>query len=131
MPNDNESFPQRGPRIVRGPVDSMSIYEVTETELDQLAQGRPISLYLNFSLSFLMIAISFLTTLLTVSIESSRIYIVFVVLTVMGFSGGIVLMIIWLTTKTRTIDLIAKIKARVPTETVDDEPASDEAYPRK
>lgn len=102
------------PRIVRGQVDSLSILEITDYELEILEQGSPNSLYLNFGVFFLSTATSFLTTLLTVSIESMKLFTVFLSLTICGFSAGLVLLVLWYRSKSNVKNLIKKIKARVP-----------------
>ena len=108
----NEGFVP--PKIVRGQVDSLSLFEITDYELELLEQGAPNAIYLNFAIFFISIAVSFLTALLTVEIKSQNIFTVFVVLTVVGFSVGGVLIILWFKTRTRISILVSKIKARVP-----------------
>lgn len=110
MPINQENSPTQ-PRIVRGYFDSLSLYEITDYELEQLSQGAPSSTYLNFSIFFLSVAIAFLTTLLTVNI-TDRIFTVFVLITIVGFSFGVVLLILWFRTRTRISKLVEKIKAR-------------------
>jgi hypothetical protein len=112
-PSENEGAVQ--PRIVRGPVDSLSLYEITDYELDLLEQGSPNSIFLNFGVFFTSIAISFLVTLLTVKIESTKVFILFVVFAVVGFAGGGVLLVLWYRTRSRISGLMRKIRARVPT----------------
>lgn len=102
-------------RIVRGPVDSLSLYEITDYELELLEQGSPSSTYFNFAIFFISIGVSFLTTLLTVEIASIYIFSVFTILTVIGICAALVLFQLWRSTKSRTKDLCKKIRARVPT----------------
>lgn len=102
-------------RIVRGPVDSLSLYEITDYELELLEQGSPSSTYFNFAIFFVSIGISFLTTLLTVDIVSIYIFSIFTILTVFGICAALVLFQLWRSTKSRTKDLCKKIRARVPT----------------
>src|SRR5260221_4084759 len=66
----------------------LTIYEVEESELEILAQGSPDSLYLNFSIFLLSIATAFFVALLTAGLET-RVFIVFVVITTLGFLLGI------------------------------------------
>ena len=108
----NEGFVQ--PRIIRGQVDSLSLFEITDYELEILEQGTPNSIHLNFAVLFISIAVSFLITLLTVKIDSTRVFIVFTLLTIVGFSVGIILFILWYRTKATSVDVIKKIKARAP-----------------
>lgn len=110
--SQNEGFVQ--PRIIRGQVDSLSLFEITDYELEMLEQGAPNSMHLNFAVFFISIAVSFLITLLTVEIGSIRVFTIFTLLTIVGFSVGIVLLILWYRTRAKSVDVIKKIKARVP-----------------
>jgi hypothetical protein len=122
--NQNEDF--IAPRIVRGKVDSLSLFEITDYELELLEQGSPNAIYLNFAIFFVSIAISFLTALLTVEIKSQNIFTIFVVLTIVGFSIGGILIILWIKTRTKLSTLVSKIKARVPMATATDLPVTPE-----
>lgn len=102
-------------RIIRGTVDSLSLYEITDYELDLLEQGSPSSTHFNFAIFFISIGLSFLTTLLTVEIESIRLFSVFTVLAVIGIAAGLVLFELWRRTRSKTRDLCDRIRARVPT----------------
>ncbi len=112
MTAQNDGFVQ--PRIVRGQVDSLSLFEITDYELELLEQGSPNTIYLNFAVFFISIACSFFVTLLTVTITSQSIFTIFVVLTVVGFSVGGVLLLLWFRTRSKMSVLVRKIKARVP-----------------
>ncbi len=102
-------------RIVRGPLDSLSLYEITDYELELLEEGSPSSTFLNFAIFFFSIGASFCTTLFTVPIASIYVFTVFVILTVVGVFASIVLFVLWRRTRSRTKDLCKKIRARVPT----------------
>ncbi|MGV3627908.1 MAG: hypothetical protein ACO1PN_09520 [Betaproteobacteria bacterium] len=116
-------------RIVRGPVDSLSLYEITDYELELLEEGSPSSTFLNFAIFFVSIGASFLTTLLTVDISSIYIFSVFVILTITGFAASLVLFQLWRKTRSKTKDLCKKIRARVPiapiSEPIDTPPPPD------
>lgn len=102
-------------RIIRGPLDSISLYEITDYELDILEEGSPSSTFLNFAIGFASVAVSFLVTLLTAKIESIYLFTVFVVISVVGFVAALVLFVLWRKRRSRIKDLVKKIKARVPT----------------
>jgi hypothetical protein len=102
-------------RILRGAVDSVSLYEITDYELELLEEGSPSSTYLNFAILFSSVAASFFTTLVTVTIESLYVFSVFVIVTGIGACASIVLFVLWKRTRARTKDLCKKIRARVPT----------------
>lgn len=106
---------QTGPKIKRGRYDSLVLYEVSEAELDIIERGSPNSTYLNFAIFLLSIGLSFLATLLTFNFgpESSKKFTVFVVITVVGLLGGLVLLIIWYRAKNQFDTVIKKIKERI------------------
>jgi hypothetical protein len=100
-------------KIIRGRVDSMSLYEITENELNILENGPPSSIYLNFAIFLLSIAISFLVSLLTTTITSERTFLVFVVITVASFISGFILLGVWFRNHRLISDIIARIKNRI------------------
>ena len=101
-------------RIVRGPVDSLSLFEITDYELEVLEEGAPSSTFLNFAILFASVGLSFLTTLLTVTIASIQVFTIFVVLTVGGLGASCVLFVLWRRTRSRTTDLCKKIRGPAP-----------------
>lgn len=105
-----------GPEIRRGRFDRLTIYEVTETELELLEMGAPNSIYLNFAIGLLSLASSFLICLLTTTIESMKTFTVFVVLAVVGTISGIVLLVLWYWTSKSIADIAATIRNRLPPE---------------
>jgi hypothetical protein len=107
-------------RVIRGALDSLSLYEITDYELELLEAGSPSSTYLNFAIFFFSIGASFLTTLMTVNVGSMYVYSTFVVLTVVGLAASVVLFVLWRRTRSRIKDLCLKIRARVPTVPVGD-----------
>ena len=50
---------EKAVQIKRGRVDSLSLYEITDNELDILTAGSPSSLYLNFAIFLLSRAFLF------------------------------------------------------------------------
>lgn len=102
-----------GVEIRRGRVDSLSIFEITEAELDTLAKGSPGSIYLNFGIFLLSVGASFLATLLTVEIASLFKFAVFVVLATVGLVGGAFLLLLWRRLRHEVEDVVRKIRDRV------------------
>lgn len=98
--------------IKRGRVDSITVYDVTDYELDQLENGSPASLFLNFAILLLTTGVSFLIALLTTTIESDRIFYIFFIITLVSFISGIILFILWIKGRKSIKDLIEKIKNR-------------------
>lgn len=110
---------EAGVRIRRAKVDSLCIYEVTEEELDELEKGSPDSLYLLFSIFFLTEATTFLIVLLTVQIAStSKSFVIFGLLTIVGFALGIVLLVLWLRGYLSSTSVVKKIRHRLEDEII-------------
>ena len=116
MTSQAEQTGDKSFRIRRGKVDSLSLYEITDHELDILERGSPASLYLNFGIFLLSLSASFLIALLTTTVESQRTFTVFVVVTVIGGLAGVVLMSLWWRTRQSASTVIAQIRSRIPDE---------------
>lgn len=111
--NPNQSD-EKGPKIRRGKVDSLTIYEVTESELEVVERGSPSSTYLNIGIALVTLALSFLTTLLTVDLkEKQQLYTLFTLLTIVGLIVGFILLILWWRTKNDVDDVLKDIRSRV------------------
>lgn len=115
MPNGTQGEVQ--PRIRRGRVDALFLYEVTDYELLVLEEGSPGATYLNFAIFFLSVALSFLAALLVATALPQLAFVIFVVIVVVGFSLGGVLLVLWYRTRTRISRVIQKIKERCLPET--------------
>ncbi|HEX4054117.1 MAG TPA: hypothetical protein VHX86_07620 [Tepidisphaeraceae bacterium] len=113
-PIDATNSGEKSPRIQRGRIDSLSVYEVTDYELGILEHGSPSSTYLNFALPLISQAIALLIVLITQKIDSQKVFTILVVLTVVGFVVGSLLMVIWWRTRTSVKGVIAKIRSRIP-----------------
>ena len=105
---------EKQPRIRRGRVDSLTLFEITDYELDVLSRGSPSSIFINFAIFFLSTAISFLIALLTVTITSDRVFQVFVIIVVLGFISGGVLFCLWLRNRKAMSAIIKRIRQRIP-----------------
>ena len=77
------------PEIRRGRVPSLEIYEITKDELGTLEQGTPCGLFLNLAIFFWSTAASFFTSVVTGNIQSTKVFMVFVVVIVVGIAAGI------------------------------------------
>ncbi len=75
---EQEHSGEKSPRILRGRVNSFALYEITDDELGILEAEYPSSLYLNFSIFCLSVAVSFLIALLTATV-SDRVFTIFTV----------------------------------------------------
>ncbi len=114
-------------RVRRGPIDSITVYEVTEQELDDLERGGDGGTYLNFALSLISIALSFLIALTTTTIASDRKYTTFVIVSVGSTLGALVFLVLWWRNRKSVKEVIAEIRDRAPPEEVDDTDKDAEA----
>lgn len=101
-------------KIVRGAVDSLSLYEITDFELEGLERGSPTSSLFNFAIFGGSVGLSFSATLLTVEISSIKIFLLFLVIAIVGLLSSGVLFVLWRRFGSSTKDLCKKIRARVP-----------------
>ena len=100
--------------VRRGKFDSLSLYEVTESELQDLERGGPASLLLNFAIFLLSVAISFSVSLFSTKIDSLKTFCVFVIVTVLGYISGVILMLVWNQSRLSTKSIVTRIKDRMP-----------------
>lgn len=107
-------------KIIRGSLNSLSLFEITDYELEIFEQGSPSSTYFNFAIFFFSVGASFLATLLTVKIDSIYVFSIFVIISVIGICASLVLFQLWRKTKSTTKELCKKIRARAPTPIVTD-----------
>jgi hypothetical protein len=111
---------EKPPEIIRGRVSSFAVYEVTDSELATLEKGAPGSLYLTFATNLVSIAVCFLVALLSPlpagSAAVTKTWIVFCVITVVGFCVGLFLLILWVANYRRTSSITKAIRARLPSE---------------
>lgn len=113
MSNDSLN-PEDHISVIRGKVDSLSVYEVTSYELQILERGSPQSIYLDISISLFSIAMSFFVSLVTTEITDNKIFIIFVFITIVSFFLGIILIILWAKNKKSGSEVINQIKKRIP-----------------
>jgi hypothetical protein len=106
------------PAIRRGRIEQLTIYEVSESELETLERGSPIALYLNFSVFLLSVSASFLIALFTTTISSERTFTVFVVVTTLFLALGVLLLGLWFRSRVSIREVARRIRARVPPEGV-------------
>jgi hypothetical protein len=102
------------PVIYVAPLGELQVYPIYGHELDEFAQGSPVSLCLNFALALLASGVSFFATLLATDIPSSRTFNVFVILTVLFLLAGTVLLAIWWKLHRSTRSLAQRIRNRMP-----------------
>lgn len=102
------------PAIHRVPLDKLTIYEITEAELEALERGSPESLFLNLAIAVLSVAISFSAALATTRIESIWTFCVFVILCVVGYLAGVTFGLLWLQSRKSLKSVARAIRNRNP-----------------
>ena len=114
--SQSENSNEKTLKIRRGKVDSLSLYEITEQELNTLEKGAPAGLFLNYGIALLSLSCSFLIALLTTNIDSERTFVVFAIIVIAGFIGSIILMCLWYRNRQSISELVKEIKSRIPDE---------------
>ena len=84
------------PEIRRARIDKLTIYEISDAELETLEKGFPTSVLLNFAIFLTSVTVTFTVTLLTVPIAAGKLFNCFVLFVIVGYIGGIILLILWL-----------------------------------
>ena len=115
---DQPSTPQPAflPEIRRGRFDRLTIYEISDSELEILERGSPGSTYLNFAIFLLSSALSFTATLLATTIASDRTYTSFMVIAVVGYVIGTLLLFMWWKDHRSVSKVADTIRRRLPPE---------------
>lgn len=95
------------------PLADINVYLVSEERLDQLAEGSPASLLLNFGLTLGGIFLSFLSSLLAATL-SDRAFIVFVTVCVVSGVSSLILLAAWWRSHRQVGNLLKQIKDQMP-----------------
>ena len=102
------------PEIRRARMQTLTIYEVSESELELLEHGAPDSIFLSISLLLFSCAMTSLVTLITCDFSSSVAANGFLVATIVGFVVGLVLFVLWCRTRKASSKIIEGIRNRLP-----------------
>ncbi len=102
------------PEIRRARMQTLTIYEVSESELETLERGAPDSIFLNISLFLFSCAMTSLVALLTCKFTSSVTNNGFLLAAIIGFSIGSVLFVLWCRNRKTSASVIAGIRDRLP-----------------
>jgi uncharacterized membrane protein len=92
MIDDKPQKPKEIVRYVR--LENLTVYEISEDELNNLEHGSPAPLLLSIALFLLGVAITAMITLLSVDMQSTKIFCTFMIFMIVGYVVGIVLLII-------------------------------------
>lgn len=101
------------PEIRRVRIGTLTIFEISESELETLGRGSPDSVYLTFGVFLLSVAISLSVVLATTTITSNRGFQVFVIATIIGYLGGLILLTVWWHNHRSTKAIIHAIRSRL------------------
>ena len=113
MSQDDANTGQNELTIFRGKVDSLTLYEITDHELNVLEKGSPNSIYLNFSIFLLSVGLSFLVALLSADIPSERTYVTFLIFCLVGVFLGAFLLVLWCRMKSEVTSVVSRIRERI------------------
>jgi uncharacterized membrane protein YdbT with pleckstrin-like domain len=113
---DNEQEPTFLPEIRRARYERLTIFEVSESELEMIEKGLPDSILLNIAIALLSSALSLTATVTTATISSISAYVVFVVFIVVAYVVGLVLLILWLRSRKSVGHCVGTIRSRLPPE---------------
>lgn len=102
------------PAIRRARLDQVTIYEITESELEALERGSPDSLFLNFAVALLSMAISLSVTFATTEIKSIQILCVLTILCAIGYVLGLLFLLLWWRNYRSMGALATTIRKRLP-----------------
>src|SRR5258705_5889339 len=116
MTNQQNANSEFLPEIRRARINQLTVYDVTDTELEILERGTPDSLYLNFSIFLLSSSLSFTVSLFTATVTNANIFTVIVVFTVVGYLGSIFLLLLWKKSHTSVTKCVESIRKRLPPE---------------
>jgi hypothetical protein len=103
---------ERPINIIRGAVDSLTLYEVMEDELNNLENGSTSSTYLNLAIALLTLCLSFFASIFTVDFKNNITFIVFLVIALVSLFAGVGYIITWYKTRKSYTSIITKIRAR-------------------
>lgn len=108
-----EKTPNELPQILKGPVTTFTLYEVTDDELLTLENG-PADTYFNFAFGFFSMAVSFLIAILA-GVSNIVIYTTFLVFTMLPLIAGIGFSIAGFKERKNYKATINKIRSRLKT----------------
>jgi len=95
---------------------TITVYEISAEELEQLSPGSGPEIALNVALTCLSSAISFTASLALSTISDMRVFVVLTVITVVGYAAGIILLVFWWQQSRSTTSVVERIRRRLPPE---------------
>ena len=112
--NTAESLHESSDRlhVNRAKVDSITIYDVTESELVEIESCNAVDWLFNVAIACVTITVSFVVTLTTTKIESTRLFYAYVILACVSGVAAIGFVVNWRILKGKRDNVIVQIKAR-------------------
>ena len=120
---------QLDPAIHRVRLETLTIVEITEAELEALEHGSPESLHLSLGIAAISIAVSFLISLLTTTIDDIKTFCVFVIVCVVGFIASLTFSLLWWQSRRKMKNVLCAIRNRMPPEGIQDGPNQEKQEP--
>ncbi|MBF8636102.1 hypothetical protein IRZ48_05435 [Pseudomonas fulva] len=100
--------------IRRGRVGSISLFEITDAELQTIEHGAPSGTLINTGFFAGSACLSFLSVLLTTPIASDRLFYVYFIICILSGAVSIICFLVARKMKGSLKELLKAIKARVP-----------------
>jgi hypothetical protein len=100
--------------VRRGRVESVDLYEIKDSELDELEKGSPAELQLNFAIFLVSTAFAAVSSLFTATFAYSAIQTTYIVISVVGILGGAYLLLAWWRARRAIKSLCRRIRERIP-----------------
>jgi hypothetical protein len=97
-------------------LERLTIFEVSESELDTLEKGSPDSIYFNISIFLISSALSLITALLTSTPKWPIIQTIFLIIIIVGLIMGGILLILWIRSRCSISKCVKTIRNRLPPE---------------
>jgi hypothetical protein len=100
------------PAIHYVPIDKLTLYIISEDELDALERGTPDSIYLNLAIFVSSVALSFSIALTTTEIHSIKTFCFFVIITAVGYLAAITFGLLWYLSRRSLMTVAKQIRRR-------------------
>ena len=115
MPDQIEHLAKNTLRIRRGSVQELSLYEITDYELETLSNGSVGATYLNFAVFFITTGTAFLIALFTAQ-TGQRVFTIFTIMVAISYAASMVLLVLWRRDVRSLSATVKRIKGRIPAE---------------
>lgn len=100
------------PQIIIAPIQQLTVYQVSEGELDTIEKGTIDTLFLNLSISLLSLFIGILFPLVITPMQLYH-FIIFTILDSLFALSGIILLLVWYKRKEVSRNVFVRIRSRV------------------